>query len=295
MKQQNKHTLNTPSEDKSRGQKGESSPIAWHSAFIEALQLELEAYRDSLEFHPEFQLSSEPLRIDCVIIKKKPDVVIKKNIAAIFREANLLEYKSPDDYIAIADFYKVYGYACLYASFEKVPVTNMTISFVESRYPKELLTHLRKIRKFTVEESSAGIYTVNGDILPIQIIDSRKLSIDENLWLRDLNNKLAAPDICRITTEIYRLGKEARVQSYIDVIARANYLAIEEAKNMSSPAKSLKDVFERTGMAAEWEAKAEERKALDIAENLAKLGIPLETVVSATKLDPEKVRTLYKD
>ena len=40
-------------------------------------------------------------------------MVIKKNIAAIFREINLLEYKSPDDCVSPADFYKVYGYACL--------------------------------------------------------------------------------------------------------------------------------------------------------------------------------------
>ena len=53
--------------------------------------MELDEYRDSLEFFPEYQLSSEPLRIDCVIIKKIRDVQIKKNIAAIFREINIRE------------------------------------------------------------------------------------------------------------------------------------------------------------------------------------------------------------
>jgi hypothetical protein len=118
-----------------------SSHIAWHPAFIEALQMELEGYLDALEFHPEFQLTSEPLKIDCVIIKKTKDVVLKKNIAAIFREWNLLEYKSPDDYVSVADFYKVYGYACLYASLEEVPITSLTISFVESHYPEKLFKH----------------------------------------------------------------------------------------------------------------------------------------------------------
>ena len=65
--------------------------IAWHPAFIEAIQLELEDYQDVLEFHPEYQLTSEPLKIDCVVIKKVNDVAITKNIAAIFREVNLLE------------------------------------------------------------------------------------------------------------------------------------------------------------------------------------------------------------
>ena len=124
--------------------------------------MELEDYHDSLEFYPEFQLTAEPLRIDCVVVKKKTDVVIRKNIASLFREINLLEYKSPDDNVSVDDFYKVYGYACLYASFEKVPVTNLTVSFIESCHPRELLTHLQEIRGYTVVEKNPGIYTIVG-------------------------------------------------------------------------------------------------------------------------------------
>jgi len=62
-------------------------------------------------------------------------VVIEKNIAVIFREWNLPEYKSPDDYVSVADFYKVYGYACSHVSLNKVPITDLTLSFVESHYP----------------------------------------------------------------------------------------------------------------------------------------------------------------
>ena len=127
----------------------DTTQIAWHPAFIEAIQLELEEYSEFLEFYPEYQLTSEPLRIDCVIIKKPRDVVIKKNIASIFREVNLLEYKSPTDHVSIMDFYKVYAYACLYASFEKIPVSNLTITFVESRYPRKLLSHLENIQIYS--------------------------------------------------------------------------------------------------------------------------------------------------
>jgi hypothetical protein len=165
----------------------EGGRISWHSAFVEALQMELYDYQDALEFHSEFQLTSEPLRIDCVVIKKAKDIVIKKNIAAIFREWNLLEYKSPGDYVSVADFYKVYGYACLYASFERVPISGLTISFVESRYPKKLLGYLRKERGYTIAKNGPGIYTVSGDIIPIQVIDSRCLTggNDEKSQLND--------------------------------------------------------------------------------------------------------------
>jgi hypothetical protein len=108
----------------------------------------LEPYQDVLKFMPEYSLTAEPLKIDVVIIKKVKDVIIKKNIAAIFRAVNLFEYKSPGDYVSVADFYKVYGYACLYASFNNIPVTDLSLSFVESRYPREFLTHLSEVRGF---------------------------------------------------------------------------------------------------------------------------------------------------
>ena len=40
--------------------------------------------------------------------------------------------------------------------------------------------------------------------------------------------------------------------------------------------------------------KGEERKAFDIAKNMVKLGLPLETVVSATSVDPKKIKAMYK-
>jgi hypothetical protein len=272
---------------------GASSHISWHPAFVEALQMELREYHDALEFHPEYQLTSEPLRIDCVVIKKAKNVVIKKNIAVIFREWNLLEYKSPDDYISIDGFYKVYGYACLYASFNKVPITSLTLTFIESRYPKKLLDYLKNERKFTIAETSPGIYTVNGDILPIQVIDSRKLSADENLWLKSLSNELEHTAITRVGKEIDKQGKPARLEAFLNAILLANPIAVKEAIEMDNTS-TLDRIFIETGLTAKWEARAKTEEALNIARNLANLGLPVEIVVSATHLDPEEVKTLYQ-
>jgi hypothetical protein len=46
------------------------------------------------------------------------------------------------------------------------------------------------VRGYKVEKNGKGIYTVSGDIIPIQIIDSKELSTTENLWLKDLNDGL---------------------------------------------------------------------------------------------------------
>jgi hypothetical protein len=70
--------------------------IKWHTAFVEALQLELEQYQDILEFKPEYQLNDEPLIMDVLVVKKVKDVVIAKNIGAIFKSDNVVEYKSPE-------------------------------------------------------------------------------------------------------------------------------------------------------------------------------------------------------
>ena len=280
----------------------ENSSIAWHPAFIEAIQLELVEYKDYLEFHSELQLSSEPLKIDCVIIKKVKDVIIRKNIAAIFREANLIEYKSPLDYVSINDFYKVYAYACLYTSFKKVPITSLTLTFVESHYPEKLIEHFKEIRGYTVEENSPGIYTVIGDILPIQLIDNRQLSAEENLWLRDLDNQLGSFETERITKEIFKLGKGVRINAYFNVITRANRKIFREVFGMKEVFEVVEELLEETGWTAKLEAKfeargearGEERKAINIAQNMINLGLPLETIISATRLESEKVKALYE-
>jgi hypothetical protein len=128
--------------------------ISWHPAFLEAIKLELGQYGDILEYTPEYQLTKEPLRIDVVIVKKRKNVPIRKNIAAIFKGHNLIEYKSPSDYISLEDFYKVYAYACLYVTVEPQTaeaISDLTITFVGSRYPRKLVEHLEKVRYCAVE------------------------------------------------------------------------------------------------------------------------------------------------
>jgi hypothetical protein len=277
----------------------------WHTAFGQALKMELDDYRDALEFDSECQLTSEPLRIDCVVIKKARNVEIKKNIAAIFKKWNLFEYKNPGDYVSVADFYKVYGYACLYASFGKHPITDMTISFVETRHSPKLLGHLQNERGYTVAETAGGIYTVSGDIMPIQVIESRRLPAEENVWLKSLRGGLNHTEREQIWAEIARQGKDAQIAAYMEVLAKANPQIIQEAFMGKKSSLTFEQALENVGLTAKWEArgrtegeargrtegKAEE--AFAIAQNLVNLGLPFETVVSATKLEPEKVKALY--
>jgi hypothetical protein len=191
--------------------------LKWHPAFLQAIQLELADYKNSLEFKYEYQLTTEPLRIDLLIIKKPEALTIDKNIALMFKSDNILEFKSPEDYLAVKDFLKVYSYAYLYAAITPgVNLSGVTLTFIERRYPREILRYLTGIRGYEVKESVPGIYTVKGDYLPIQIIETKKLSEKENLWLKSLSNDLessAAKTILEVGKEMIREavnGREAR-------------------------------------------------------------------------------------
>ena len=126
--------------------------IQWHPAFDAALQIELEDEAEYLEFEPEHLLSKKPMQID-VLVKNEKDVKIKKNIGRIFRQYNIIEYKSPDDKLNIDDFYKTYGYACLYKSetgdVDQIPATELTITFVCYHYPVKMLQRLEYDKKMS--------------------------------------------------------------------------------------------------------------------------------------------------
>ena len=243
-------------------------------------------------------LNTQPLKIDVVIIKKSRDIAIEKNIASIFRKENILEYKSPDDYVSVDDFYKVYGYACLYSCLNKVDIKDLTLTFVESHYPRKILKHLQEVRCYTVEEKWSEIYIVSGDILPIQIIDNRKLSEEENIWLKDLDNKLNVPGLQHITTEIYRLGKDkaAQIEAYLDVITRANRESLREVMKMRDSSVALEKIFEEAGWIAKWEARGEEKGRqegiYEIARNALGKGLPIDVIHDITGLDIETLEQL---
>ena len=88
--------------------------LQWHPAFYADLQIEFREETEKLKFEREYLLSSKPMAIDVLIIKKKNAEPIHKNIGKIFRKYNIIEYKSPSDSLSVDDFYKVYGYTNFY-------------------------------------------------------------------------------------------------------------------------------------------------------------------------------------
>ncbi|MDR3183597.1 MAG: hypothetical protein LBT89_11900 [Planctomycetaceae bacterium] len=135
--------------------------IAWHPAFVEAIQLELEEYRDFLEFMAEYQLTSEPLQMDVLIVKKISNIKISKNIGQIFQKYNVIEYKSPEDYASVSDYNKTQSYSRLYASQTGTDTNDMSVTIVVTKRPRKLLKYL-SVRFIVTKEKSAGYLLCRG-------------------------------------------------------------------------------------------------------------------------------------
>ena len=201
--------------------------LQWHPAFYAGIQIEFYTESDKLIFESEHNLSKKPMQIDVLVIKKIAEDIIHKNIGRIFRKYNIVEYKSPTDYLSIDDFYKVYGYTCFYKSETKIvdsiKITDLTITFVCQKYPRELVDHLWKIRGFGLEKIDEGIYYITKDIVPIQLLVTSELSEQENLWLKCLTNDLDdMVTIDRLSEEYGAHEHEELYKSVMNVIVRAN-------------------------------------------------------------------------
>lgn len=215
----------------------EKSVIQWHSAFYAEIQIEFTEEAGHLIFENEHQLGTKPKEIDVLIIKKDDEVLIKKNIGRIFRKHNIIEYKSPGDYLSIDDFYKVYGYACFYKSdvnhVDEIKAKDITITFVSKSYPRKVFSHLKREQHLNIENVESGIYYVYGDYFPIQFIVTSQLSEEENFWLKNLTDDLIEPKNAEeILRKYEKYQNESLYQSVMNVIISANGKVFREVENV---------------------------------------------------------------
>ena len=266
--------------------------IYWHGSFYSALQLELYSYHHLLTFVEEHYLSKEPLRMDVLIIKKESGMKIEKNIGRIFEDYNVFEFKSESDSLSTWDYIKVMGYANLYSSFEKIFPENITVSFVSNRYPRNLFKYLEDERGLAIKEVSDGIYYVEGDVFRVQIIECKKLSEKENLFLTSIRSGLT-PLI--IKTLIEQLGKHKDIElitAYLERIIEANAKVYEEAMNMMSP--ETYEIFDRISIKTGLKAKHKAEKAQEAALKMLQKGYQTHEIADILEMPVTWVENLVK-
>ena len=94
---------------------------------------------------------------------------------------------------------------------------------MSKRYPRELIRHLKEVRHYTIDNPEEGIYYVIGDILPIQIIVTNRLSPEKNLWLYSLTDTLKDMSVTK--------NKENQLyQAVMEIIVKANENQLKEGK-----------------------------------------------------------------
>jgi hypothetical protein len=149
-----------------------------------------------------------------------------------------------------------------------------------------------------VEETSPGIYLVSGDYLPIQIIETRKLSEHENLWLKSLTEgDLQVSSAGSILDEGLKRGDKAQLDAYLEVLLKANPKAFLEAKNMAKRRReTFEEVFTRAGLIPEWIERGREQgleQGLEVAaRNALAQGASLDFVQKITGLDIKTINQL---
>lgn len=210
--------------------------LQWHPAFYAVLQIELQDEFKHLDFENEHMLGTKPKQIDVLVIKNKENIRIKKNIGRIFRKYNLIEYKNPKDYLSIDDFYKCYAYACLFkqegSGRDPIDIRDITLTFVSRRFPLKLINHWKKVRAFQIVKHEEGIYYILGDIIPIQLLITRMLTKEENLWLRGLDEGINDRNLMEHLSWEYEKNQKNRLyQSAMDIIIKSNKKEFKEAKN----------------------------------------------------------------
>ncbi len=182
----------------------------WHPAFCSTIELELMENEKGLAYDPEYYLSREPLRIDLLIIKKKPEEVIKNEIGSFFLGHNIVEYKSPDDSMNIDTFYKVLSYACLYkadtGAVDEILDTDITVSLIREQKPMKLLGQLE--RKYRVKQERKGIYRIYDMIFPMQVIVTKELEESRHVWLKSLTRSMNIAQAERLLDSYDRLERE---------------------------------------------------------------------------------------
>ena len=277
----------------------EKAKLQWHPAFGAALRITLQDEMQYLEMHEEHLLSKKPLQIDVLIIKKLRDVEIKKTIGRIFRKHNIIEYKSPDDSLSVNDFYKVYGYACIYQSntdrIKEIDPEDMTLTFVCSHYPREFLKHLERVRGMCTEYQGGGIYYLKGDPIPMQLLIAPRMSDEENYWIQSMRTDLrAGEEIRKLMREYEKHRKSKDYTAVMNLITRANWEQMEVEKKMCD---ALNELFAEELKEADSRGRTEglRQGKREMIFAFLKAGADIKMIKKASGLNEEEIEAIRRE
>lgn len=221
----------------------------WHEAAVCAVQIDLQEYAHLLQFLSEYILGKNNYRIDMLIVKKSSTEIIPKNIAYIFKTYNLFEIKGIHSCISTDSYYKTIGYAGLFINQtgkrNQYTALDISLSFLSFHYPKRLMKHLQKDRKITVEKFSNGVYHIINETFNIQIIVTKELCPEKNLYLYCLTDNLNNTRLIKRLVDDYQHHQEQDIYiRYMNQLTNAN-------SNTKGRSPMFEEMMERARIEAE--------------------------------------------
>ena len=265
----------------------------FHYGFYAAMEVEYDLKKIPLTYEQEVELGKDPMRLDFLIIKKEPNVILHDPIGEFFKQINIFEYKSPEDGLSIDDFYKVQGYGLIYKGFgrkvNELPVENITLTIVRHTHPRDMIKMLED-SGILVRETYPGIYRFEGNLsIPVQLVISSQLPLGEYDGLRLIAKGATIEDIKNyaeraIASDNERIKENAR--TVIDVCLDANE-NLGEVKEMYEAVREVfKDAFAKERQNGINEEK--ERVAVDMIRK----NYPLDAIKDISKLSEDIICNL---
>ncbi|MCL2763483.1 MAG: hypothetical protein FWD36_09845, partial [Treponema sp.] len=132
-----------------------------------------------------------------------------------------------------------------------------------------------------------------------QIIESKKLSESENLWLKSLRNDLEIRNADGILKETKQWQGKMPLDAYFDILLRANRDTFLEVLDMKT-APTLESILTEAGLLPKWiaqgkaegKAEGEAKGKAEVARNLFAMQMPIEMIAQAVQMPVEEVHAL---
>ena len=276
--------------------------IHWHPGFQGATEWELKANKNDLTFEYDHPLSKEPLKMDALIIKKDPAVIIQNDIGKLFKPHNVVEYKGVGDALNIDVVYKALAYACLYKSLgdhvNEIPAEDVTITIMRAEYPKDLFDVLES-SGIHMEEKYPGIYYLTGRIqFETQIVVFSRLDETHPAY-RILGPGAKQDDIkqflmdARLAVEPWEIQD---IKALLEVSVASNketYRKVKEEKAMGEALQELmREDIDKKVIAGREEGRAEGERNQSIltAKDMLSDNKPIDEILKYSRLEPEALK-----
>ena len=186
----------------------------WHREFERILREEARPYGTDVSIRVEEELGIDPPRVDYLILDDKKRLMRQKDIFAIFRQHNVVEYKNPHDALNMRVISKAIGYANFYIGLAEHdgerPRNEVTVSIFRAVRNPALFDEMMA-NGTLVPTETPGIYHVKKlTDLPFQIVITGELKGDEYATYRVLTDKAAKEDVVLIARADAKEDAEAR-------------------------------------------------------------------------------------